>query len=191
MTALLAAFLLAAVPAFAGDADGAMCLHWARQDCPTAHLAADGRLMCAATGKEIELTEECAGSRVGASDLRVDDLSPEGLDRYSRWRYATELVPKAVLMSMTAGMLRVFRNTFFAGHGRAFHDRALAAYFRGFSWYKPRADFRAADLSAIEKANVARAAAVEKELRAETKKDGRAPALWPFISADAAEFRPD
>ncbi len=172
--------------------DSGMCLHWARIDCPTAHVDGEGGLTCAATAKEVVLEDECRGGISGRAELRLDDLEPEGLEDYLRWRYVSEPVPKAVLDSMTADMLRVFRNTFFAGHGRVFKDRTLDGFFRGFSWYKPRAEFRESDLNPIEKGNVAKAEAAEKVRRAAEKRGRhRGAALAPFIAADKASMRPD
>ena len=189
---LAAVLLLLSGTTHAGMDDSGMCLHWARIECPTVHLDGDGLLTCTATGKAVVLEDECRGGVSGPAELRLDDLEPEGLEDYSRWRYVSEPVPKPVLDSMTAGMLRVFRNTFFAGHGRVFKDRALNGFFRGFSWYKPRADFREADLGAVEKANVDKADAAEKVRRAAEKRGSRrAAALAPFITADKASMRPD
>jgi hypothetical protein len=177
-----------AVPVAAGMTEYGWCLHGIREDCATAHVDAKGRMICTATGKILKMEGECRHERVKQEDLRADDLEPEGLDDYLRWRYATQSVPDAVLQSMTSDMLRVFRNTFFAGHGRVFRDRTLDAFFRGFPWYKPRAGFRESDLSAVEKANVAKAAVAEAErLNVEKNASPHPAGLGPFVSASQAK----
>jgi hypothetical protein len=182
---LLASLAIVAAPAAAGMVDNGACLHDARVTCATIHIDAKGRMICSPTGEKIDVGSECTGIRAHPEDLRADDLEPEGLDDYSLWRYAKESVPEAVLQSMTADMLRVFRNTFFAGHGRVFKDRTLDAFFRGFSWYKPRASFRESDLSAVERANVAKAVVAEAaRAKAEKEAGDRFPALGPFVPAN-------
>lgn len=187
-----ALFGLAAAPAAAGMTETGYCLHEIRADCATTHVDAKGRMTCTQTGKALKMKDECGPHRVTEEDLRADDIEPEGLDAYSRWRFATEAVADDALASMNADMLRVFRNTFFAGHGRVFADKALDRFFRGFSWYKPRAGFREADLSAVEKSNVARAAALEAELRKDQKAAGRRlPARGWFIQLTALQIGGD
>lgn len=155
---LLALAPLAAAPATASDMSDGECVHWARYACATIHFDKAGLPSCTVKPREPMRSDECSNARFVFSDLREYDEGPDGLDAYASWRYASKPVPDKLLADMTPEMLRVFRNTFFAGHGRVFKDRTLDAYFRGFPWYKPRADFADSDLSEVERANAEKAA---------------------------------
>lgn len=166
-----------AAPGAASDMSDGECVRWVREACPTVHFDKAGRPVCRAKRRRPLEAGECADRAFGPDALREADEEPEGLDDYARWRYASSPVPDDVLDSMGAETLRVFRNTFFAGHGRIFKDAELDAYFRGFAWYKPRTDFRASDLSETETRNAARAAESEARLRkAAARAGGRTPA---------------
>lgn len=73
-------------------------------------------------------------------------------------------LPDEYLESLTLSQLRILRNMFFAIHGRIFKSPELDSYFRRFEWYKPREDFKEADLTEIQKRNVDRILEYEKKL---------------------------
>jgi serine/threonine-protein kinase len=51
--------------------------------------------------------------------------------------------------------LRMLRNTIYARHGRIFDTADLQRYFSTRSWYRPRSEYKDADLTANDRANVA------------------------------------
>jgi len=118
--------------------------------------------------------ETCAldyGNEYFCSDLGPGDVESGG------WKYSTQPVPRDALASLSSEGLRLFRNAFFAVHGRAFEDPGLAAEFSKKAWYKPRAGFRMPDLSAVEKRNVRAISEREKELAAAFGDPGRSARL--------------
>jgi hypothetical protein len=67
---------------------------------------------------------------------------------------------REMLSSLSPAQLRIARNEIYARRGRFFRDPALAEYFRRFGWYRPYA--WDVPLSAVEQANVALIASVER-----------------------------
>jgi hypothetical protein len=67
---------------------------------------------------------------------------------------------RAMLLNLSPAQLRIARNEIFARRGRFLHDPALGDYFRRFGWYRPYA--WDVPLNAVEQANVALIAAVER-----------------------------
>jgi hypothetical protein len=62
---------------------------------------------------------------------------------------------EAMLAHVSIGDLRLLRNEVYARHGRPFQTPWLAERFRIYPWYEPRVDYSDAELSPIEKANIA------------------------------------
>ena len=61
----------------------------------------------------------------------------------------------SMLVNLGLASLRLIRNEVYARHGRRFHTAWLDEHFRQEPWYAPRDDYSDAELSPIEKANVA------------------------------------
>ena len=59
------------------------------------------------------------------------------------------------LTGIADGDLRMLRNTIYARHGRIFDAPDLQRYFSTRSWYRPRDDYKEADLTANDRANIA------------------------------------
>ena len=69
-----------------------------------------------------------------------------------------------MLANVTLSDLRIIRNEIYARHGRIFQTPWLANYFGYRPWYTPRKDYSDAELSPIEKANIALIVRREEEL---------------------------
>ena len=78
--------------------------------------------------------------------------------------FKTTPLTDAMLSNVNLAELRVMRNEIYALHGRPFETPWLREYFRAQPWYAPRQDYSDADLSPIEKANIALIARREDEL---------------------------
>ena len=61
----------------------------------------------------------------------------------------------AMLANVNLTDLRLIRNEIYARHGRPFATEWIAAHFKSQPWYTPRNDYTDAELSPIEKANIA------------------------------------
>lgn len=60
--------------------------------------------------------------------------------------------------------LRLFRNAFFAVHGKRFDDTELRAFFSGVEWYVPRDGFKEDSLTPVQRRNIAKIAEAERRL---------------------------
>jgi hypothetical protein len=69
-----------------------------------------------------------------------------------------------MLSYLTLADLRLLRNEIYARHGRPFQTAWLARVFRQYPWYAPRSDYTDAELSAVERANIALIAKREEQL---------------------------
>lgn len=69
-----------------------------------------------------------------------------------------------MLANVNLSDLRLIRNEIYARHGRIFQTPWLATYFSYKPWYTPRKDYTDAELSPIEKANIALIVRREGEL---------------------------
>ena len=69
-----------------------------------------------------------------------------------------------MLTNVNLSDLRLIRNEIYARHGRIFQTRWLADVFGHKPWYTPRKDYTDAELSPIEKANIALIVRREEEL---------------------------
>lgn len=69
-----------------------------------------------------------------------------------------------MLANVNLSDLRLIRNEIYARHGRVFRTQWLASYFSYKPWYAPRKDYTDAELSPIEKANIALIVRREQEL---------------------------
>lgn len=72
-----------------------------------------------------------------------------------------------ILEGVAIADLRLLRNEVYARHGRIFQTAWLGDFFRNFPWYQPRADYSDAELSPVERANVALITSREKQLHEE------------------------
>lgn len=73
----------------------------------------------------------------------------------------------AMLRNVSIADLHLLRNEVYARHGRPFQTAWLAAYFKRFPWYKPRADYSDSELSPTERANIALITSREQSLHDE------------------------
>ena len=69
-----------------------------------------------------------------------------------------------MLSYLTLADLRLLRNEIYARHGRPFQTTWLARAFRQHPWYTPRNDYTDAELSAVERANIALITKREEQL---------------------------
>lgn len=69
-----------------------------------------------------------------------------------------------MLANVNLSDLRLIRNEIYARHGRIFHTAWLDSYFGSKPWYTRRKDYTDAELSPIEKANIALIVQREQEL---------------------------
>jgi YARHG domain len=69
-----------------------------------------------------------------------------------------------MLANVNLSDLRLIRNEIYARHGRIFHTAWLDSYFGSKPWYTRRKDYTDAELSPIEKANIALIVRREQEL---------------------------
>jgi hypothetical protein len=79
--------------------------------------------------------------------------------------YTNEIVPDALLHTLSLKQLRLFRNTFFALHGKIFESEDLKSYFKQTWWYKENKNYSPSELAKIEKSNVDRISSYEENLR--------------------------
>lgn len=105
----------------------------------------------------------------------LDNIKPKENEMLSFYYYPREEwhvadfievpVERKHIESLTFWQLRVLRNWIYAKHGKIFTDPELNKYFIRQDWYKPSNDFKEADLSTLEKENIAAIASYEKELK--------------------------
>jgi YARHG domain-containing protein len=69
-----------------------------------------------------------------------------------------------MLSHLTLADMRLLRNEIYARRGRPFQTAWLAAVFRQYPWYIPRSDYSDADLSPVERANIALITQREQQL---------------------------
>jgi hypothetical protein len=91
---------------------------------------------------------------------------------------------EAMLTNVNLADLRLLRNEIYARHGRPFATPWLADHFRSEPWYKPRSDYSDAELSPIERANIAVIAKREDELH-------RSLSTRLLTAGDVRGLRPD
>ncbi|MBN1291633.1 MAG: YARHG domain-containing protein [Candidatus Latescibacteria bacterium] len=84
---------------------------------------------------------------------------------YSEFEYDDKPVDDSFLDILSLDQLRLFRNSFYAIHGKVFHSSDLDTYFRNTYWYKPREDFEDTDLTKIEQENIRKIIAKEQWLK--------------------------
>jgi len=75
----------------------------------------------------------------------------------------TQAVSPSLLADMGQEDARRLRNEIYARHGKRFQDRRLQAYFQSFDWYRPNPGYRDTLLTPIERQNIAKILAHEKE----------------------------
>lgn len=78
--------------------------------------------------------------------------------------FTATLLTDTMLANVNLADLRLIRNEIYARHGRPFATEWLAQHFKSQPWYTPRRDYNEAELSPIEKANIALISKREDEL---------------------------
>jgi hypothetical protein len=73
-------------------------------------------------------------------------------------------ITKSELQGLGEWQLKVARNELYARYGRKFDHQDLQCYFDKKSWYKIDSNFSEADLSELEKSNIATILEYEKEI---------------------------
>jgi hypothetical protein len=73
----------------------------------------------------------------------------------------------SLLQNLPIAELRLLRNEVYARHGRIFKTAWLAQRFHDYPWYKPRADYSDAELSPVERANIALIVTREQQMHDE------------------------
>jgi serine/threonine-protein kinase len=68
--------------------------------------------------------------------------------------FNNDLLDKGDLAGIADADLRLLRNTVYARHGRIFDAPELQRYFSTRSWYRPRSEYKDADLTANDRANI-------------------------------------
>jgi hypothetical protein len=86
-------------------------------------------------------------------------LSPGMMNLFQSTALTEEMLAKVSIAD-----LRLLRNEVYARHGRPFRTPWLAQEFRMHPWYKPRADYSDAELSPVERANIALITAREQRM---------------------------
>lgn len=91
-----------------------------------------------------------------------------GEDYYSfienlEFEYDQRIISDSMLFNLSPHQLRIFRNMFFARHGKIFQSPDLRELFNIFEWYQPREDFHENVLNDIEKENIKKILKREKE----------------------------
>ena len=99
----------------------------------------------------------------GMLERCIDDECERPVSKYADWKYSKTQVPEEILAGLSLKELRLFRNTFFAGHGRVFSDPKLTRHFKTFPWYRPEP--KSSGLSLVEEQNIRTIADYEQELK--------------------------
>ncbi|MEM1033581.1 MAG: YARHG domain-containing protein, partial [Myxococcota bacterium] len=68
------------------------------------------------------------------------------------------------LATLSRRDLRILRNMVYARRGRTFASEVVRSYFASAAWYRPRADYDDAQLTAVDRKNIAIIRSVEDEL---------------------------
>lgn len=76
---------------------------------------------------------------------------------------ATKPLTRALLTGLFVEDVRKMRDEIYARHGKVFKDPWTQKYFASFDWYKANPNYSDAQLSAVEKGNIAVIAAYEKK----------------------------
>ena len=94
-----------------------------------------------------------------------DKVNVETIVRYEN-RLHEELSTKPIARALLEGLFledaSQMRQEIYARHGKVFKEPWLQKYFSSFAWYKADPDFTEANLTEVEKANIATIAAYEK-----------------------------
>jgi YARHG domain len=94
-----------------------------------------------------------------------DKVNVETIVRYEN-RLHEELGTKPIARALLEGLFledaSQMRQEIYARHGKVFKEPWLQKYFSSFAWYKADPDFTEANLTEVEKANIATIAAYEK-----------------------------
>ena len=98
--------------------------------------------------------------------------------------FQTTTLIRRMLENVNLADLRLLRNEIYARHGRPFQTQWLAEYFRQQPWYAARKDYSDAELSPVEKANIALITQREEELH-------QALSTQILSPSDLSGLRPD
>jgi hypothetical protein len=138
-------------PAYYDEIDGELFLAKAAVSAPPpARIEPEPRIAMAPPASPRDIPASPAPPPAAAAAAR-DFIFPDS----DRIRLTREM-----LRELSPGQLRIARNEIYARRGRFFRDPALADYFRRFGWYRPYA--WDVPLSAVEQANVALIASIER-----------------------------
>jgi len=99
--------------------------------------------------------------RVDGSDCHSTGTSL-GFWEYSK--FTVSPVSDELLETLSLDQLRLFRNSFYAYHGKIFESKDLIEFFKKDDCYRPDPNFDESQLNATEKANIDKISAYEKEL---------------------------
>jgi hypothetical protein len=88
------------------------------------------------------------------SDSSYDDYSPDPLERAAEITAERDL-EYADISGLSTEELRILRNWIFARHGYIFHSEDLQEYFGAKDWYTPISTNVTAELTDVERRNVA------------------------------------
>ncbi|HWP44209.1 MAG TPA: YARHG domain-containing protein, partial [Blastocatellia bacterium] len=78
---------------------------------------------------------------------------------------ANQRLTESDLEGLSAGRLRMLRNTVYARHGRPFRAPVVRVYFQSREWYRPRPGYSDADLTPVDRANIRTILAAERSAR--------------------------
>jgi hypothetical protein len=106
-------------------------------------------------------------------------LSPGMMNLFQSTALTEEMLAKVSIAD-----LRLLRNEVYARHGRPFRMDWLAQHFRMYPWYKPRAEYTDAELSPVERANIALITAREQRMHESLATD-------ELTVSDVRGLRPD
>ncbi|HKS08357.1 MAG TPA: YARHG domain-containing protein, partial [Pyrinomonadaceae bacterium] len=94
-----------------------------------------------------------------------DKLNVETIVRYENRIHeglSTKPIARALLEGLFLEDASQMRQEIYARHGKVFKEPWLQQYFSSFAWYKADPDFTEANLTEVEKKNIATIAAYEK-----------------------------
>jgi serine/threonine-protein kinase len=114
------------------------------------------------------LRETSAGSDSTGKDLAVTFGALRGEDKVLKG----EALSETDLSGLSLTEIRRLRNTIFARHGRIFQTSELQNYFASRHWYKPKSNYRDADLTLIDRDNIRMTQVAENRLGNPEKSQG-------------------
>ena len=95
-------------------------------------------------------------------------------EEYGEFIFSDKPVNEDFLDILSLSQLWLFRNAFYARHGKVFTEPDLDTQFRNTYWYNPREDYSDTDLTDIEKENIRKIIAKEQWLKEIVENNKRA-----------------